>query len=400
MPENIGLVLSGGGARGAYEIGVLSVLLPWLEQRHNQRPDVLVGTSIGAINVGYLAAGAQKDTATLLRDAGQQWLKIDYDRVMGRLFALRELRTINRLLLSVLQPRVVPRSLLDSRALVKALRELVPSAAQIHNNVIDPKVGLTACAVVATAAHTNRSVVFHDGGRKARSDDRRGIDYVATSVEREHIEASAAIPVVFPAVRVDGPGEGWYFDGGTRLNTPIKPALRLGAKRVIVIGLNSVSPAPPSATRPDLFDGASQVVQGLLVDPLLNDVTTLAGINEAVLRAHKAGSGGEKRALVPYIFVAPKPNEIGEIAQCVYEQCFAGVGALRHSLELSLLGRLIGAGSNSTRGELLSYFFFAKEFAARLLQLGREHAMDWTKRGHDDGAWQLKRLPAAKGARR
>ncbi len=400
MPESIGLILSGGGARGAYEIGALSVLLPWLEKQHNQRPDVLVGTSIGAINVGYLAAGAQKDTATLLRDAGQQWLKIEYDRVMGRLFALRELRIINRLLLSVIDPRVVPRSLLDSRPLSKTLRALVPSPAQIHNNVIDPTVGLKACAVVATAAHTNRSVVFHDGGRKPRPDDRRGIDYVATRLEREHIEASAAIPVVFPAVRVDGPGAGRYFDGGTRLNTPIKPALSLGAKRVIVIGLNSVAAAPPSATRPDLFDGASQVIQGLLVDPLVNDVATLAGINEAVLRAQEAGSGGEKRALVPYIFVAPKPNEIGEIAQCVYERCFAGVGALRHSLDLSLLGRLLGAGSNSTRGELFSYFFFAKEFAARLLELGRGQATDWINRRHDDGAWQLKRLPTRKGVTR
>lgn len=394
MPESIGLVLSGGGARGAYEIGALSVLLPWLEQQHNQRPDILVGTSIGAINVGYLAAGAQKDAATLLVDAGQQWLKIDADRVIGSLFALRELRTINRLLFSVLDRRVVPRSLLDSRPLVKTLQALVPSPDQIHRNVVDPKVGLTACAVVATAAHTNRSVVFHDGGRRVGSDDRRGIDYVGTEVKREHIRASAAIPVIFPAARVHGPGGGWYFDGGTRLNTPIKPALRLGAKRVIVIGLNSVAAAADSPTRPDLFDGASQFVQGLLVDPLINDVNTLAGINEEILRTRKAGARTQKPQLVPYIFIAPKPDEIGEIARCVYERCYAGIGGLRASFELSLLGRLIGAGSNSTRGELYSYLFFAREFAARLLQLGRDNATEWINRRHDDGAWQLKRLPA------
>jgi hypothetical protein len=69
-------------------------------------------------------------------------------------------------------------------------------------------------------------------------------------------------------------------------------------------------------------------------------------------------------------------------------------------LELSLLGRFIGAGSNSTRGELFSYFFFAKEFAGRLLQLGRDNATDWIKRRHDDGAWQLKRLQARKGVTR
>src|SRR5436305_1584226 len=123
MAERIGLVLAGGGARGAYEMGVLSVLLPWLEREHRQRPDVVAG-----------------------------------------------------------------------------------------------------------------------------------------EIDGDHVRASAAIPALFPAVEVERPGDaaGWYFDGGTRLNTPIKPALALGAQRLIVVGLNSLSRAPTRDRRPDLFDAAGE----------------------------------------------------------------------------------------------------------------------------------------------
>lgn len=140
------------------------------------------------------------------------------------------------------------------------------------------------------------------------------------------MRASSAIPVVFPAVRVEEPEstQDWYFDGGTRLNMPIKPALELGADRLIVVGLNSLAPAPRSPAWSDLFDGTSQIAQGLLADPVINDVETLATMNEILI--HRGGSG--RRKIVPYIFVAPQtPNRIGEIAGEVYEERYAGLGA-------------------------------------------------------------------------
>ena len=186
----------------------------------------------------------------------------------------------------------------------------------------------------------------------------------------------------------------WYFDGGTRLNTPIKPALELEAERMIVIGLNSVSPAPKSTQRPDLFDGASQIFQGLLVDPLVNDVETLATINKTLLQGGMATSGGDQRKIIPYIFMAPKtPNRIGEIARDVYRENFTGLRGMRRSRDLAVLGRLVGAGRSSTRGELFSYLFFAPEFAARLIELGRDDAVRWTEQSHDDGDWQRGPLP-------
>ena len=202
-----------------------------------------------------------------------------------------------------------------------------------------PSVGLRACAVVATAAHTNRTVVFHDGGPRVASDDRLGIDYVPTDISGDHVRASAAIPVAFPAVEVHQPEDaaGWYFDGGTRLNTPIKPALKLGADRVIVLGLNSVAPAPKSPVRPDLFDGATQIIQGLLVDPATHDVQTLATMNAVLING--GASASDQRTVVPYIFVSPStPNAIGEIARDAVPR------ALRRRARPMALARSVAVG--------------------------------------------------------
>ena len=203
-----------------------------------------------------------------------------------------------------------------------------------------------AFGVVATPAYSNRSVVFHQGGTARHHEDPlRGIEYVATpKLCAEHMLASSAIPALFPAVRVTTPerAAGWYFGGGPRLNTPIKPALWLGAKRVIVIALNSVAPsrtAPPDR-QPDFYVGAAHLLHAALGDPLAQDIRTLANTNALItagLAATNGRSGAGRAARqashahrgglddpvqpVPYIFIAPEdPAAIGEIARRVYRK--------------------------------------------------------------------------------
>jgi NTE family protein len=393
MAQSIGLVLAGGGARGAYEVGVLSELLPWLEEQHGERPDVVVGTSVGALNASYIAAHADEDMPTLISRGAEAWRQISYRDVLEPLLSLDELVTVWRLAVSVAFSGVMPYSLLDPGPLAKTLRGLVDFT-DIHRNI--EAGALRACAVVAVAGHSNRSTVFHDGGPSPPSDERRGIDYFSTRITGAHARASAAIPVLFPAVPVDEPASasGWYFDGGTRLNTPIKPALELGVDRVIVVGLNSLAPAPPARGRPDLFDGASQIIQGLLVDPVINDIATLVRINEQ-LRGRGVGGGADVTGpsdwrVVPYIFIAPPtPNVIGKIAGEVYRRDYGTLRGLGRSRDLALLGRLMAPARSPTRGELFSYLFFAPEFAARLLELGKQDARRWIEQRHDDGAWQV-----------
>ena len=152
-----------------------------------------------------------------------------------------------------------------------------------------------AIGVVATPVHGNGSVVFHHGGiARHRDDPLRGIEYVETAgLAAEHILASAAIPALFPAVRVTMPEQaaGWYFDGGPRLNTPIKPALWLGAERVIVIALNAVSAsrAAPPDSQPDFYAGAAHLLHAALGDPLAQDIRTLANRNALIAAGLAAG---------------------------------------------------------------------------------------------------------------
>jgi NTE family protein len=395
MTESIGLVLAGGGARGAYEIGALSVLLPWLKEQ--ERPDIIVGTSIGALNGAYLAAHAHEDLEHVLAEGRRRWLGVRYRNVLKPVWSPRGLARIARVGLSAVLPRLVPLSLLDPAPLIGTVPNLT-AVGNVHANVLAPSVRLRACAVAATEAHTDRSVIFHDGGRNPGTDKRRAIDYAATELSAVHVRASAAIPAALPGVEVLEPKDfrGWYFDGGTRLNTPIKPALKLGADRVIVIGLNSVSHdrVPNRGAPPDLFDGASQVAQGLLVDPVVQDLETLAKTNERILKSREAHVDCEDRKVVSYIFVAPtSPNRIGQIAQKVFKRRYGGFRWIGRSLSLALIGRLLGASRNATRGELFSYLFFDPLFIGKLIELGRSDAERWTKHSHDDGAWQQRLFP-------
>ena len=288
-PQSIALVLAGGGARGAYEAGVLSVLLPALPER--QRPNLIVGASVGAVNGAYLAAMLPDGDDPALAAGRSIWEELEWSDVLATP-SLRDLERIARgtLTFTGLLSLHVP-ALLDATPLKKTLERVIPFE-RIATHVEEGR--LKAAAVVATSALTGRSVVFHCGGTPDEvRDDKRGIDYVPTTLTEQHVRASCAIPAAFPAVEVEGgPAAGWYFDGGTRLNAPIKPALSLGAERVIVVGLNSIAPAGQDRIagpkRPDLFAGAAHVIDALLADPLVEDIQTLTTINQLVGERHIA----------------------------------------------------------------------------------------------------------------
>lgn len=384
-------MLSGGGARGAYEAGALATLLPYLEQR-GQLPGIVLGTSIGALNASHLAATAHLPASESLERLIKLWGEVQLSDIIGPLASPRELGRVLRYIGGLLGiPRSSSPALLDTTPLPGVLRRLIDFD-QLHRNV-DRE--LASLAVVATSYATGDSVVFHEGPPRTAvpRDLRRGIRYVPSRIDRAHVQSSASIPVVFPATHVSAPSEavGWYGDGGTRLNTPIKPALKLGAKRVVVIGLNSSAPPRhPEVGQPDVFDGAAQYVQALLADPIAQDVETLSGHNLGVVPRDTSHRRAPARDSVPYIFVAPRDRlTVGQLAAEVFRDHLSGVKAMIRARDLVALGTIIGAGKDAARGELFSFLFFATEFHDALIDLGRRDAERWLSMTHDDGPWRL-----------
>src|SRR3954447_1639152 len=366
--QKIGLVLSGGGARGAYEAGVMSALVPALEER-GERPSIYIGTSVGAINAAYFASSLHLPAAEAVAGGLERWREVRKNRIVRPILYRQAPLTLLRYAGEILSlPGVRLPSLLDPQPFARQLARWVDWQ-QVHDNV-DAGM-LDAVAAVATGARTGRTVVFVEGDRGQLTHRSHAIDYVRTRLEDDHARASAAIPILFPPVRVERPKEarGWYFDGGTRLNTPIKPALDLGAEKLIVVATDSV--AEPSvrygrheSEPPDFGDGALHVLQGMLVDPVVEDMRILGNINmffagpngDEPAAGRRNGSGAGKKAaakgepgraseaairyrkargkipyrVVPYIFVAPeRRGSIGRLASEVFKDRYGGLKGLR-----------------------------------------------------------------------
>ncbi len=388
-------MLAGGGARGAYEVGALAALAPALAERGGT-PDIIIGTSIGALNGAFLAARAHEPLQATATAAVEMWRQLRWGDALRPLVSPSE---VGRLLGAGAMLAGLPggdlSGLLDPSPLRKTVERLV-AFEQIARNV---RAGvLTTAAVVATAYTTTRSVVFHHGGPDLGLDSMHAIDYVATPIAPEHVLASAAIPGAFPAVEIRRPraAAGWYGDGGVRLNAPLAPALALGADRVIAIGLNSsVTHARPPA-RPDAVDGIAQLLQVVLADQLADGVATLAAVNESLparSSARRQDTGPRNRVRVPYIFIAPEDRlEIGRLARDIYKRHYAGIASLVRETNLAVFGRIVNAERSAIHGELLSYLFLAREFIDELIALGRRDGERWLEARHDAGLWQIGRL--------
>jgi NTE family protein len=211
---------------------------------------------------------------------------------------------------------------------------------------------------------------------------------VHAPITAEHVLASSAIPVAFPPIRITEPeeAEGWYVDGGVRLNTPLHPAIGLGADRIVLVSATSTTYGPqprrgPAGRIPDIDDAAAQVLHAVLADRMVEDLATLRRTNRMVAQAEAAGHrgvltgrSGRAYGVVEVMPVAPPPDEMGRIAAEVFARSTDGLGWLTET-DNWLLGRLIrGAGDAAGRRELLSYLFFDEEYFAASIELGRRMA--------------------------
>lgn len=386
-PEHsVGIVLSGGGARGAYEAGVVAGLMEVLKPRRAPF-DVLCGTSVGALNATYLASHAHlpdMNAAGLI----SQWQSLDLNRhlrldlrgVLGVQRNFSERKPL-KATAPANMPRYAGRSLLDAGALEAVVQNAV-AWSHLHNNVHTGRVRALIIAALEIATGTTTLFAELAPGVEYRAGRDKRRTPVPEAISPDHVLASAAIPLMFPARRV---GSQYYCDGGVRFNTPIASAIRVGARRLVVISLLPSSSASmldvPLEQRLDAYRSPvfliGKVLSALLLDPLDYDLQVLTRFNrllevlESTLTADELGRvqavmeeerGLGYRSIETLVF---RPSrDIGELARERSKQ-------LRASMFSSwLLARTATLGA-LWESDLLSFILFDAEFASQLVQLGR-----------------------------
>lgn len=385
----IALVLPGGGSRGAYQAGALSVLLPRLAAR-GETITIYCGTSVGALNGVLLASVAHQPARTQVDTVLEHWRHTKGDHVFSPVLGPSTFFSLASAAgQAVGLPGMRLRSLLHTKPLHRSVRDWVDWT-DLSRNINDGTVA--AACTVATALEDGKPVAFVHSANGAPTGGSEEIRYVGTPIGPEHVLASAALPILFPAVRVRTPAfaAGDYIDGATRLNAPVKPAIDLGADKVVVIGFEPLRSDRPSrgAARPSFATVIGTAMDGLMHDRLDADLHRLAAVNAfytdhydprgtSASRAYREARGRRPYRKIAYAIVTPeRRHEIARIAEEVYASRRPSLDP-RTFTARAVLGRALGLGSNAGGGELLSFLWFEPEFLDRLVDLGRQDAERW-----------------------
>lgn len=385
-----GLVLSGGGARGAYEAGVLKGIVEVLGLGPDDRApfQIFSGTSVGAINAIWAAAHAHRGDLNV-DGLLEQWRRLSLDTHLR--FDLPGLLGLRARWAAVadrigLEPNLGDRwgrSVVDGRPLERIVTGAIPWQ-RLHDNV---QRGLVSAAVVAALQiRTGRTTMFADlapGARFRPSRDPRRTAAIGP-LSAHHVLASAAIPFLFPARRVEGD---YYCDGSLRFSTPIAPALRCGAERIMVVSLlhGSTPSVEGDLERkrieafPHLRFLAGKLINALLLDSVDYDLHVLERFNKLLDTLEDTLDSDElarvQRTLeesrgVSYRYVDTLVFRPGEDIGRVAADMARSIG--RRSPSAWALTRLLQSGA--FEDDLLSFLFFDGAFAEHLMTLGRRDA--------------------------
>jgi len=357
------LVLSGGGARGAYQVGVIAGLA---ERLKGLEFPILSGVSAGAINTAYLAAHPGPLASSVVGLAGE-WRRLTGDQVYRVHPAGLTRSALRWLWHGITRKKRGPatvRGLVDTEPLRGFLQSCL-TLDGIDRNIATRR--LRSVALTAVSYGTGRAITFVQGDPATPLWERNQRVAVRARISFDHIMASAAVPILFPAIKL---GDEYLGDGGVGAIAPLAPAVHLGARGIVAISTAATTVRPAgtaAASYPTVAEVMGLLFRSIFVDALEADAERLERINRLLSSTPDDGSHPDGLRPVELLMIRPSRS---------LSQMAAG----RERLLPPAIRQIVEAfgGSRSNSSEFLAYLLFHPEYTTPLAELGyHDVASQW-----------------------
>lgn len=361
----VGLVLTGGGARAAFQVGALRAISDVIYRTECGNPyPIIAGTSAGAINATVLAAYARTPRLGI-RSLQKVWANFTVDQIFRSDIAgvMRNTGRWARSIFSNDYHRRHKLALLNNSPLQHLLSRVV------HYDNIQQAIDcgqLHALSITASGYASGQSISFFQGSPEIKDWRRYRRTGIRTKLTREHLLASSAIPLVFPAVKINGE---YFGDGSVRFLAPISPAIHLGADKVLVVGVDPVREDIPEKSidshYPSVADIAGHVLDSVFIDSLDSDIERITRVNKTIKLIPESVRELQSNLRPIETFTISPSEDLSELASKHFHE-------LPKLIQFFFKRMGIAADEGST---VLSYLLFQSSYTQELIKLGYQDAM-------------------------